>query len=486
MDPTRPHPVRSATVRDLSVDLCVIGAGSAGLSVAAGAAQLGLRVALVERDRMGGECLNTGCVPSKALLAAAKAAQSVRDARLFGIDAEPIVEFGRVHAHIRSAISAIAPHDSISRFEEMGVQVIQANARLGSARIVVAGGHEISARRIVLATGSTPAIPPISGLKDVSFLTNETIFENETLPDHLIVLGGGPIGVEIGQAYARLGSAVTIIERAKIMSKDDPELVRILMRSLTKERVAIREGVEVKAVAQRGNSVVVTIEDAGQTQELQGSHLLVVAGRRPRTSGLGLESVGIEYGDDGIVVDRYLRTTARGVYAAGDVVAGPRFTHVCLYHAGVILRNAFFHLPTGLDYRSLPWVTYTDPELAQVGTTEEQARAKLGSRMRVVRVPFAANDRAQTEGRSDGLLKLMADQKGRVVGASIIGAHAGELASFWVMAVRQRLKLTAIAQMIAPYPTWSELNKTAAAEFSKPLLNHRIVRILARVGSILP
>ena len=468
------------------VDLCVIGAGAAGLSVTAGAAQLGIGVVLIEQDRMGGECLNTGCVPSKALLAAAKAAQMIRDAKSFGIDAEPLIDFQRVHAHLRSVIDAIAPHDSVERFEQLGVEVIRGKARFTGRHRIAVNGRELRAHRVVIATGSAPAVPRIPGLDQVPFFTNESIFDNDSLPRHLVILGGGPNGIEIGQAYRRLGAAVTIIERDKALSKDDPELARPLLQHLATEGVAIHDGAKLKAVVRDGDSIILTVEVAGQEFELRGSHLFIATGRAPRTSGMGLEAAGIEYDENGIIVDNRLRTTARGIYAAGDVVNGPRFTHVASYHAGIVIRNALFRLPARIDYRSLPWVTYTDPELAQVGMTEERARNRYGDKVRVLRVPYEANDRAQTERHTEGMLKLVADARGRVLGASILGAHAGELAHLWVVAIEQKLKLRHVAQMIAPYPTWGELDKAAAAEFFKPFIARPLTRAIARTLFRLP
>jgi pyruvate/2-oxoglutarate dehydrogenase complex dihydrolipoamide dehydrogenase (E3) component len=468
------------------VDLCVIGAGAAGLSVAAGAAQLGIGVVLIEEDRMGGECLNTGCVPSKALLAAAKAAQMIRNAKSFGIDAEPLIDFQRVHAHLRSVIDAIAPHDSVERFEQLGVEVIRGKARFTGYRRIALGDRELRAHRVVIATGSAPAVPQIPGLDQVPFFTNESIFDNDSLPRHLIILGAGPIGIEIGQAYRRLGAAVTIIERDKALPKDDPELARPLLQCLATEGVAIHEGAELRAVARDGDSIILTGEKAGMAFELRGSHLFIATGRTPRTSGLGLEAAGIEHDENGIIVDNRLRTTARGVYAIGDVVNGPRFTHVASYHAGIVIRNALFRLPARIDYRSLPWVTYTYPELAQVGMTEERARKRYGDKVRLLRVLYMANDRAQTERHTEGMLKLVADARGRVLGASIIGTHAGELAHLWIVAIQQKLKLRHVAQMIAPYPTWGELDKAAAAEFFKPLIARPLTRAIARTLFQLP
>ena len=397
---------------DKNIDLCVIGAGSAGLSVATGAAQLGARVALIERARMGGECLNTGCVPSKSLLAAAKAAQAVRDAKYFGIDATPAIEFKRVHAHIRSVIEAIAPDDSAEKFERMGVEVICGKARFADRRTVMVHDRAIRAHRIVIATGSEPAIPSFAGLDKVPYWTTDDIFENNALPQHLIIVGGGPVGVEIGQAYRRLGARVTIIDRNRAMPKDDPELARSLLQRLAGEGVVLREGVGINEVSLEGDLIKLSCEEAGQSTEISGSHLLLASGRKPRTEGLGLRAAGIEHNEKGIVVDQHLKTTAHGVYAAGDVVDGPHFTHVCSYHAGIVIKNALFRVPARLNYRSLPWVTYTDPELTQVGMTEEQARARHGDRVRVIRVPYSENDRARTERQSEGLLKLVADRRG--------------------------------------------------------------------------
>jgi pyruvate/2-oxoglutarate dehydrogenase complex dihydrolipoamide dehydrogenase (E3) component len=472
--------------RKQKTDLCVIGAGSAGLSVAAAAAQVGIRVVLIERDRMGGECLNTGCVPSKALLAAAKTAHAIGNAKTFGIDAEATVDFKRVNAHVHSVIAAIAPHDSVERFEQLGVDVIRGEARFSGPRRITVDGREIGSKRMVIATGSQAAVPPVPGLDQVKYFTNENIFDSDVLPGHLVILGAGPIGLEIGQAYRRLGAAVTILERDTAIPKDDQELARPLLQRLAAEGIAIREGADVKAVARNGDEIDVIVEEAGQSNRVHGTHVLVATGRKPRVAELGLQSAGIDYNDKGVVVDEHLQTTARGVYAAGDVVDGPRFTHVCSYHAGIVIKNAVFRLSAKVDYRSLPWVTYTDPELAQIGMTEDQARKRYGDEIRIVRVPYASNDRAQTERQANGMLKLVATRSGVVLGASILGANAGELAHLWVVAIKQKIKLRDIAQMIAPYPTWSELNRAAASEFSRPVLSSRLTRSVARVLSWFP
>ena len=339
---------------------------------------------------------------------------------------------------------------------------------------------------MVIATGSQPAIPPVAGLETVPFWTNESIFDNETLPEHLLIIGGGPIGVEVGQAYRRLGARVTIIERHKAMPKDDPELSRSLLHRLAEEGVVIREDVSVKAATRDKRGIRISTEHAGRSGELSGSHLFIAVGRVPRTEGLDLHVAGVDHNAKGIVVDQHLRTTARGVYAAGDVIDGPRFTHVCVYHAGIIIKNALFRIPAKLDYRSLPWVTFTDPELAQVGMTEQQARERHDDHVRIIRVPYSANDRARTERRSEGLLKVVADRRGRVLGASLFGAHAGELALLWVVAIERGLRLRDLAQIIAPYPTWGEIDKAAAWEFAKLWLARPLTRAALRVLSWLP
>lgn len=464
-----------------TVDLCVIGAGSAGLSVAAVAAQLGVRTALIERGAMGGECLNTGCVPSKALLAAAHAAQTVRTSVRFGIETEPPrIDFAAVRRHVQDVIAAIAPHDSTERFEGLGVEVLHADAHFLGPRRLAAGNRTISARRIVIATGSEAAVPPIPGLDGVPYLTNETIFDLPELPPHLLIIGAGPIGLELAQAFRRLGSAVTVVEAAAAMPHDDAELAGRLIELLTGEGIVLHQPATVRAAEPTPTGVALAIE--GMERRIEGSHLLVAAGRKPRIETLDLGRAGVEHGPSGITVDGRLRTTARGIYAIGDVSGGPRFTHVASYQAGIVIRNALFRLPVKADYAALPWVTYTDPELAQAGLTEAAARLQYGDGIAVLRLPFVGNDRAQAERATEGQIKLIARQDGRIVGASILGAHAGELIHLWALAIGRSLKLKHIAGMIAPYPTLGEVGKSAASEFYKPKLfspwTRRAVRVL--------
>ncbi len=471
-------------MKGLEVDLCVVGAGSAGLSAASVAAQLGRRVVLIERGEMGGECLNNGCVPSKALLAAAKAAHAVRDSARFGIAAaEPEVDFPKVMARVQSVIAAIAPHDSVERFEKLGAQVIRDQARFVEPRVLVAGETRIKARRVIVATGSAPATPKVEGLDQIPYFTNETIFANRTLPDHLLVLGGGPIGIEMAQAHARLGSRVTVVENGRALSHDDRELVDPLLARLAAEGIEIREKTKIVAVRKTATGVALELDDGGSKSTVEGSHLLVAAGRRARTDTLDLERGGVEYTADGIVVDAHMRTSASGVYAIGDVVAkAPRFTHVAGYQAGIAVQNALTFNLAKVDYASLPWVTYTEPELAHVGASEADARKQHGDDIRIVRTRMDSNDRALTEGETTGTVKVIARKNGQVLGVTILAAHAGELAHVWVLAIRAGLKLKDVARMIAPYPTLGEANKAVAGEFYKPQLfgdwSRRIVKWL--------
>lgn len=463
----------------LDVDLCVIGAGSGGLTMAAGGSQLGARTVLIEAAEMGGDCLNTGCIPSKALLAAGHAAQNVRQAKRFGVNAgPPKIDFSAVHDHVHGVIAGIAPMDSVSRFEGLGVTVIRERARFVGPREVAAGETMIRAKRIVVATGSRAGVPPIPGLAATPYLTNETIFDLRAAPQHLIVIGGGPIGAELAQAHRRLGSKVTILEMFTILAKDDPELVDILRARLAGEGIDIREGIKIDKIARKGKGVAVTITEAGQRLVIEGSHILVAAGRRPNIEGLELETAGVDYTKAGITVDRRLRSSNRRIYAVGDVAGGPQFTHIAGYHAGIVLRNILFRLPAKVDYTAMPWVTFTDPELAHVGMDEAQAREAHGE-IRILRWPFADNDRAQAERETDGLLKAVTTKSGRVLGASILGAHAGELILPWVMAVAQGMKASKLAGLIAPYPTRSEVTKRAGGSlYTAKLFSERTKKVV--------
>ncbi|MDP2802126.1 MAG: FAD-dependent oxidoreductase [Phreatobacter sp.] len=472
----------------LHADLCVIGAGSGGLSVAAGAVQMGASVVLIEKGAMGGDCLNTGCVPSKALIAAAHAAHAVRDGSRFGVHtAAPEIRFDEVHAHVHGVIGAIAPHDSVERFQGLGVHVIQAVGRFIDRETVEAGGEKVMARRFVVASGSRAAVPPIPGLAESGFLTNESIFELTERPDHLIVLGGGPIGIEMAQAFRRLGSQVTVIEKFGILSRDEPEAVDVVRAALVRDGVTLLERTGVGKVSRHDGLVTVTLDGDGETgRSVSGSHILVAAGRRPNVEGLGLDAAGVETTPKGITVDARLRTSNRKVFAIGDVSGGPQFTHIAGYHAGIVIRNALFGLPAKVNYAALPWVTYTDPELAHAGLTEADAR-KAGHEVQVLTWSFDGNDRAQAERATEGLAKIVLGRKGRILGATIVGPRAGELIGTWGLAISAGLKIGAVASAVMPYPTLSEISKRAAGSYYTPKLFGPLTRrIVGFVQRILP
>ncbi len=469
--------------RPLAPDLCVIGAGSGGLAVAAGASQMGAKVVLIERGMMGGDCLNFGCVPSKSLLATARAADLWRRGAALGLAyAPPRIDFAAVGNSVQHVIAGIAPNDSAERFEGLGVKVLRAEASFTSPRTVRVGDFEVRPRRFVIATGSRPAVPAIPGLDGVPYLTNETVFANRELPEHLIVIGGGPIGIEMAQAHRRLGAQVTVLDVGPLLPRDDPELAASLAERLAGEGIVTRPRVEIAAVERDGEGILVHLASG---ERIAGSHLLVAAGRRPNIEALDLSAAGIAATATGITVDPRLRTTNRRAFAVGDVAGGPQFTHIALYHAGIVIRNALFRLPAKVDYRALPWVTYTDPELAQVGVTEAAART-VASALRILRWRFAENDRAQTERDTEGSVKVVARRDGRILGASILSSGAGDLILPWALAISQKLKIGALANLIVPYPTRGEASKRAAGSFYTPALfsarTRRLVRLLARLG----
>ncbi len=465
-------------------DIIVIGAGAAGLSVTAGAAQLGARVALIERDRMGGDCLNSGCVPSKALLAASHTAGMIRHAGRFGLRVpEPSIDWDAVRAHVHGVIAAIAPNDSEARFRALGVTVIRGEARFIAPDAVMVDGKRLVARRIVVAAGTSAVVPPIPGLSDVPYLTNATLFALEEKPAHLLILGGGPIGLEMADAFAGLGCRVTVVEAATISARDDPELVAGLRMALSARGVAILEGSAV-ATVEPGPALVLA-----DGRRVAGSHLLVAVGRHPCVESLNLDAGKVAASRLGVITDAGLRsTTNKRVFAVGDIAdpvgLGPRaFTHVAGYHAGIVIRRALFRLPSRVDYTALPHVTYTSPELAQVGLTEAEAR-NAGHSVSVLRWPLSENDRAVAEGDTTGLVKLIV-AKGRVIGAGILAPNAGEMIGQWTLAIAARVKLSALAGLIVPYPTRSEAGKRAAGNYYAATLfserTRRLVRFLGRL-----
>lgn len=445
----------------LRPDLCIIGGGSGGLSIAAAAAMMRVPVVLIERGRMGGDCLNVGCVPSKAMIAAARHAR-VHAEPAFGFPATATItaDFAAVHAHVRQVIAEIAPNDSEARFGALGVRVIKAEGRFIAPDAVRAGSVEIRARRFVIATGSRPAMPDVPGIADVEALTNETIFDLTERPRHLLVLGAGPIGLELAQAHARLGSKVTVIEANAALGREDPEAAAVVVTALRREGIDVRERLSVARAERTADGLALDLSDGGR---VEGSHLLVAAGRTYGWEGLGLDAAGIGMANGRIVVDPRLRTSNRRVYAVGDAAGGQQYTHLASHHAGVVIRNALFRLPARADRTPIPRVTYTAPEIAAVGLSEAEAFA-AGGKVSVLRWPFSENDRARTEGLTDGFVKVLVGAKGRVLGAVVVGEHAGDLIAPWVLAMAENLPVRSIANLVLPYPTRSEASKRAAVQ----------------------
>ena len=438
-------------------DLLIVGMGSAGMVAAEFAPTLGIRVGAVERDRVGGDCLWTGCVPSKALLASAKAAHTMRHADHYGLEAvEPRIDTARVWERIRAIQADLAgTTDSPERFRHEGVDLRFGPARLVGPNHVAVNGRVLESRFVLLATGSRPVEPPIEGLPAAGYLTSESVFELERAPESLILVGGGPIAIELAQAFCRLGVATTVLQRGQtVLPRDEPDLVRRLMARLRAEGVDLRLGVELRRVTVEDGVKVVHGTEGGEERTWQAAELLVGAGRRPNVEGLGLDEVGIEVSRRGIVVDDALRTSVPSVYAVGDVAGRHLFTHSAGFEAARAVRNMFFPGRTTSDFL-VPWCTFTDPELAHAGLTEAQARERHGDdEVQVWRQELRESDRARAEGATDGALVLVT-VKGRLVGAHALAPAAGELIGELALAIRERLKLTDLASLVHVYPTLS-------------------------------
>jgi pyruvate/2-oxoglutarate dehydrogenase complex dihydrolipoamide dehydrogenase (E3) component len=449
--------------------IIVIGAGSAGLVVASGAATLGAKVALIERDKMGGDCLNAGCVPSKAFLKCAHLAKDIREAQKFGLEATiKEVDLAAIMERVRSVIKEIRPHDSRERYESLGVDVITGQGELIDNHTIRVGERIITTKSIVIATGSQPVIPKIKGLEDVSYLTNRNIFDLKKLPKHLVILGGGPIGLELGQGFRHLGSKVTIIDiSTSLFGKDDAEVGPLM------EKVFIEDGTQLKLkskiieVKKNNENITVVIEQDGKTQEITGDNLLVSLGRKPVTYGLGLEKVKVELNERGfVIVNKRLQTNIKNIYACGDSTGPYQFTHMAGYQAGIVIRNIIFHLGSKVDYSAVPWTTYTKPEVAHVGYTEPMAK-KLGLFKEAIVVPLDEVDRAKTENDRIGFLKLILGNKGKIVGATLVGDKAGETIPLATLAIKKKLKATTYLNMIFSYPTEAEIFRFASLKVLK-------------------
>lgn len=469
--------------RSFNVDLVVIGAGSAGLSVAAGASMLGLKVVLYEQHKMGGDCLNYGCVPSKALLSAAKAVSEIRNASKYGVTVSDIsVNWSDVKKHIEEAIKTIEPVDSQERFEGLGVTVIRESASFADTETIVSATTTTRAKRIVIATGSRASIPPIEGIDTVPYLTNETIFSVDELPKHLVILGGGPIGIEMAQAFIRLGSDVTVIDLANILPNADQDHARIVSNSLKEEGVTILENQTVKKVSKNRESISVWLD--GKKDSIKGSHLLIATGRRAVLDDLNLDAGQVKSENAAIMVSESLRSKSNPrVWALGDVAGQGQFTHLAGWHASVFIRRAYFKQSVKASSLPLPAVTYVQPEIAQIGLSESSARKKYKN-VSISSFPFGENDRAIAEGKTAGEVKLVI-YKGRVIGASVLGEGAGDLVQLIAVAMSNKLKVQALTNFISPYPTRAEAVKRAAsAHFTEFVFGPRMKRLVSFLNRI--
>jgi len=474
-------------MKELKADIAVIGAGSGGLSVASGAAQLGLKVVLFEHGEMGGDCLNYGCVPSKAIIAAGKAAQTFRRASRFGIaNAEPVVDWAAVKSHIAGVIETIAPVDSQERFEGLGVTVVRESARFEDQRTLVSETVRVRAKRFVIATGARAFVPPIRGLAETPYCTNETIFSAPEFPQRLIILGAGAIGIELGQAFRRLGADVTVLEAEKALGPFDADVRALAVQALANEGVVLREGAKAVAVSGTAGAIRVEIETPAGRETVEGTHLLVAIGRRAVVEGLHLEKASVESNAKGVVVDPWLRSVSNSrVWAVGDVAGREQLTHAAGWHASAFVRSVLFKAKTRADSVSIPAAVYCDPEIAQIGLSESAAREKFGDKVKVVTAPFHDNDRAQAERDTEGFARIVVGPGAKILGAQIVGGGAADLIQIVALAMVSKLGLRALTGVVAPYPTRGEIIKRAAGAYYAPLLfsagTRRLVGLLNRL-----
>ncbi len=453
-------------------DIGILGGGAAGLTVASGAAQLGAKTLLIERDEMlGGDCLHYGCVPSKTLIRTAQARHTLKNAEALGLPPVelPPVEFQRVRERIRSVISTIQAHDSEERFCSLGARVLFGACTFKDAHSIRMNGETISAKNWVIATGSSPGVPPIEGLDKTPYLTNKEIFSLDRLPESMAILGAGPVAVEMAQAFSRLGTEVFVVQRSgQILSKEDKDLADEVMAALSREGVTFHLNAQIDGVKDLGSLREVRFKgESGSANSLKVERIFVAMGRLPNVRGLGLREIGIEANPKGVSVDDRLRTAHKHIYAAGDVTGAYQFTHAAGYEGGIVVSNAVFHLPRKTDYTFMPWCTYTDPELAGIGMNEKRAR-EAGIEYSVFTESFRDNDRSLAEGEKRGKIKMILDKDEKPVGVQILGPQAGELLSEWVAVLNGKVKLSTLASAVHPYPTLGEINKRVAGSYLSP------------------
>jgi len=464
-------------------DIGIIGGGAAGLTVAAGASQLGVKTLLIEKEgRLGGDCLHYGCVPSKALIKTASVYNKMRMAEHYGLPKVdmPPVDFKKVTERIQSVVDTIQVHDSEERFCSLGAKIEFGQVSFVDEHQVEFNGKKVTARQWVLATGSEPVGLPVPGLEETGYWTNKDIFSLEELPKSLIVVGGGPIGCEMAQAFARLGSEVRILQRnCQVLTAEDQDMAEVVQEVLKAEGVALDLCANTQKVSRVNGGVEVIYEAHGEMHTINADQILVAAGRMPSVSDLKLENAGVEFDRRGVKVDKRLRTSQKHIFAAGDVTGKYQFSHAAGYEGGIVISNAVFKLPRKVDYTWLPWCTYTEPELASVGMNE-MAATDAGIEYSVWEEDFKANDRAQAEGTPGGKIKLVLDKREKPLGVQIVGSHAGELVSEWVAALNGKVGLSTMASAIHPYPTMGELNKRVASKvLSSKLFSDKVRKILS-------
>lgn len=468
----------------LTPDICVIGAGAGGLTLAAGAVAFGMDVVLIEKNAMGGDCLYYGCVPSKALISAAGHFHALHN-HSERPTPRPRADFGAVRTHIADSILAVSPQDSEERFIDLGVHVIKDVAHFEDERTVRAGNVTIKPRRIVIATGLRPNVPDIPGLETIPYHTNETIFSLEDLPSHLLIIGGGAMCLELAQAYRRLGAEVTILARSNILRSFEPDAAELMRSQLQTDEIALHEGAKIHRVGEHGNALEIEFETQGKQQNIQFSHLLLATGRRADLKELGLDKAGIAHDASGILVDRKFRTNRKHIYAVGDVAAIEGITpihatHAANHHAGLVLRSILFRVGQKLRPERIPRTLFTDPAVATVGLSESEAKAQ-GLKYSIIKLGFDDNDRAKTDGRLSGFIRVVAGRRGRILGVTIAGQAAEELIHIWALAIAKGLTFADMSSYVAPYPTRGEISNRAALTYFQPLTRHPMLRKLLGV-----
>lgn len=465
-------------------DVIVIGGGAAGLTASAVIGGLGKNVALIERERLGGDCTWTGCVPSKALLKVARIAHSIRTAHKYGISInEPTIDMKAVREHLRHVIQEVYQHETPEETAKRGIEVVLGEARFVDAGTIQVGERQMQAKKFIIATGGRAAIPPIPGLETVPYKTNATIFDNDRLPEHLLIMGAGPIGMEMGQAHARLGAKVTIIGD-QIMPRDEPEAVEVLRKTFASEGISIIETL-VTEVKQAGSSIVLNLKSG---QEIQGDMLLVAVGRTPNIDTLDLEKAGVEYTRQGIAVNKQLQTNMPHIYAIGDVTTGPKFTHYAGFQGAAAGRNALLPFGKANGHEAiLPWVTFTDPEVAHVGLTETEARQQYGTAVKVFSLPMAMGDRTVAEDDMEGFIKLVYRGRDDLLGATVVADRAGEMIIEYELVIKKKISLRSLVGVMHPYPTYSDVaHKAMSKLLVRELLEGTLGKLFKRVVNLLP